>query len=1061
MPADAEHSGRLEPAPPANQTPLPGEGGAAPAAGSGTAAASGDAADAPGTTPRDPTSDSSSADRIRPIVAEIRQRLSELAERELTLRHREQELERELREARQAARLAAEQQTRGLQERLEARSAELDAQTVDLSVRATRLAQQEQRLAARERDVADAQKRLDGALEAIRARGDAFAQQREQDRRNLLHRISLVRQRETELERRMRLARDQVVRERAALEEQRSALRAQQAEFDARQQELESRRAELDQRLSAAQARAAEVERQRLELDAQRTELESRRFEIQQAARSVDEERKELTRQARQQSAATDALRRQRQELARQGDELIGRQRLLEQKNAEFDERMARLDQRHAQLEQKAADLHAETKRLEAGYAELQERREELEAQCRQAEEITRQAAARHEAALQFREELELREGEIRQTGLEVEVGRRELDDGLARLAAAQREFDERRATHDVHVARVREQLSEKARRLAAALRSPLGGPRRWWLRAALLSAAAAAVTFGWVWSRDPPRYQGDCELRVIRSARAVPRAAALHAAEIQIADLDLPPAARALWDAARQAGRVTVRASPDGMVRIALIADDGEQAASAAQAVAEDYRRRYVRDAPLLELPPLFVELAARRGPAQEERRALSDRQAALEQELSGLPDPGVQSAAAERLQQASEERLALAEQIRLLEARLSSLLEAPSPTGAIDERQLDQRLADDELLSEDEREFRASAVEYRAELCVALARVNEPSARLQKDIASAAAVVREQRALQPPVAVAEALERLQTELDRLASFLADADARRLAGQRRAEQLNVVEAVADLLTLQKSAADADADAAAELERSIREMERRVDALRGATDGGAREAVVAALLRGEMNNLVSSSAALILAARGVALAENFRLDALDRQIRGLRGRIQQRREQIRQQMQAEADQAARESAAREVAALRQESQAAQQRRDELLASIVDQLAHMRELDRAAARRSQLEAERHDNAERLKRLESELQRIDADLAAAELRRAGEPPDELVVQAPRITQVGGLHRARNAAILAAVAFVVTFGTLVLMLIRLPAARADETQRAIQALADAEST
>ncbi|TWT41707.1 Chromosome partition protein Smc [Phycisphaerae bacterium RAS1] len=992
------------------------------------------------------------ADRIRPIVNEIRERLAEVAQRELALRRREQELERELLAARQSARDAAEQQTRGLQERLEVRSAELDAQTIDLSVRATRLAQHEQRVAARERELADAQKRLDAALDAIRVRSDAIAQQREQDRRNLLHRIGLVRQRETELERRMRLARDQVVRERAALEEQRTALRTEQGELDELRRELESRRAELEQRLSATQSRAGEVERKALELEARRTELEARRFEIQQTVREVEDARQRLASEAQQQSAAADALRRERQSVGRRAEDLAGQQRLVEQKQAELETRAVRHEQRQAQLEQKAAGLHEETQRLEAGFAELEQRRGELEARFQQAEEVAKDAAARHDAAVAVREELDLREAEIRQSGLEVEVGRRELDGGLRQLATAQRDFDERRAAHDAQAARVRELLAEKAGRLAAALRSPLAGPRRWWLRSSLISATAAAAAFAILWASDPPLFEARADVRVALSSRTLQRAAALHAAEIQSAAPELPEDIRSRWTAALAAGRAGVTALPDGAARLTLAQTDGAQAAEIVRAVAQAHVERYGRDAPLLDLPPLYVELAARRAPARQEHAVLSARQSELREMIGSLPAAEDHRQAADRLEEAGAQRVALAEQIAALDARLAALLDAPPPSGTIDERQLEQRVTADEQLREDEREFRAAALEYRAEFTVALTRLKEPAAKVQKDLASAGAVVREQRGSQPPVPVAEALERLQTDIDKLTTLVASGDAELLKTQRLVEQMDVVQGVAELLTLQKSAADSAAATAAELERALREMERRVEGLRGATDGGAREVVIAAVLRGEMNNLVSSAAGLILAARGVGLSENFRLDALDRQIRGLRGRIQQRNEQLRQQMQAEADRAARDALAREAAAVRQDAQAAQQRRDELLTSLVGQLSRMRELDQAAAQRARLEAELADNEARFKRLTSELQRIDADLVTAEARRSGEPPDELFAEAPRVVQIGGVHRVRNATLGAAATFAATFAMLVLMLVRLPGGGRDEAQRAL---------
>ncbi|NUQ49364.1 MAG: hypothetical protein HUU27_05535, partial [Phycisphaerae bacterium] len=112
------------------------------------------------------------------------------------------------------------------------------------------------------------------------------------------------------------------------------------------------------------------------------------------------------------------------------------------------------------------------------------------------------------------------------------------------------------------------------------------------------------------------------------------------------------------------------------------------------------------------------------------------------------------------------------------------------------------------------------------------------------------------------------------------------------------------------------------------------------------------------------------------------------------------------------------------------------------RRDELLARLLENVAALHAVGQAAPERRVLEAElRRDDAE-IERLTAERQAL---LAATDEMAADAPPlDRITAAVHPPVMVSGLHRERNAAVAAGVAFAVVLGIGMLMVVRAPARR-----------------
>ncbi len=173
------------------------------------------------------------------------------------------------------------------------------------------------------------------------------------------------------------------------------------------------------------------------------------------------------------------------------------------------------------------------------------------------------------------------------------------------------------------------------------------------------------------------------------------------------------------------------------------------------------------------------------------------------------------------------------------------------------------------------------------------------------------------------------------------------------------------------------------------------------------------------LLQRGLSGVAEQVAILAEAAGAIDPAVNFRLDAHDRQLRGLRSRLRDRQERIRRVLQAEADRAARVERDGQERRLRAVIGASDDQRQALMDTLVANLRRLRELDQRHQELRGLSAELKAEDGAVARLTERLEQLEAE--RPELRR-----DVVTLVDSRYEQTTGRHRIRNAGLAGAATF-----------------------------------
>ncbi len=941
---------------------------------------------------------------VENIAAELQAALATLAAREQELQQREHAMEQKSRRLEQKTRAAARAEAGPNQEQLTAERTQLDALRRQLIVDGTRLRQ--------ERD------QLEWQGDRLRRRFEKW---------------------------------------RARIQGQRAALRQRGAALEAQEQELAKR--------------GAQAEQQAAQIAAERQQLERRQQEVHQTASEVETRGQKLSEQRRKlEERAQTAGERERQ-LARQTAELEARRRALRDEQAKAAEATQRLEKSEQQLQRGLAALDAGRQQLAQAEAELAQRRAATDEAARRTADAERAAQQHRDEALALREQSEARDAETRQAGLVLEVERQEAESRHAALERAEHAFDALRAEREANFTRVRHMLADRAAQLALAQRALLAAPRRWWLRSTAL-ATAAALGAAWLWlGQHPPLFRATEELWIrSESPTSLPadgRAswAAGVLAEHSRGWLDarllegeqVSDEVRRAWAGASASGRATMAADEAQMVlRLSVVGLRAEAAEELARAATTAYARRVNSVAEDARLPRYYRDFLLWRdelqGTLDESRR----RQTADQAALAELPQPEQRAqvvADADRLQaEVGIVGTTLTEQ----RATLATLLSAGAPPGAVDPNELEETLRQDSIYGEDQRELLAAGLKYRTELTVALLMATEPLKAMKQALAAYAGAVAEQRGLKPPAAVVQALEGCAGEVsaadERLATFVdqwrvwADAVQHAELARDGAEA-----AILELVQRQNEAAQAAHQFALDAQKSVANDSARLEQL-SAGSGGTREAVVAAVLRGHHTGWKAAVEKLGAAADRTALTGNVELETLDRQLRGLRTRLEQRRELVHERLQLEASRVAQERYAARLAETRGQVEELKRRREKLVSGLLGTLQQVRELDEAVRRHEELIGRLKYTTAQIARLESELATLEEKLADA--RRLGPKPDRVEVGRSMVAEVPQARR-RDAAIVGLGTAAATWVVCVLMLIKLPRRAAhDELARLLAA-------
>lgn len=987
-----------------------------------------------------------SIDAIRPMVAEIRSRLASIAAREIALQRREQELTQQLGELESAARISAAHELRDSRSRVEKRSDELNAQAIELVARAGRLQRAEAALAARESALEARRQEVDARSAELDSRELSEESRRNEQEAAVAKRAEALREKERELERRLVRARDEIVRQRTELQDQAIIAERRVAELEARTASLAAQDAELQRRIASLETDVGALEKRRADQEAARRELERRQHQAQQLSQQLDQQRQILADRQRDLDQRAQQMRKQREKFLQQVDELKNQQAAItEQRNA-ADQQARRLSDREQQIEAQAQRVAEDGRALDERERQLTKRADDLVAQQRELAERDAELQRARDELFTLRESVELRDAEARQTTLAVELERQDLVAQRALLERAHEDMAQTRAELETRRSDEIAELAARREALERAQRSVVAAPRRWLLRSMALSLAVGLLVWPMVSLWAPVAYVASASL-VVRASPDGPEQSAIRHAGVLADAGNL----RALATAENLDS--TLNAPADGVdldratvsrlgaeVLLELAGGNAGMLREFAERCAKRYientqnARRAVDPVRAAELSKGHEEFSRS---AAELQKHIGDARALL-----ALIPPSDRDAVLAETQALDAQRRELGDSLETARRELDDLLAGRRPEGVIDPSALTAALEFDVVYQEDRKELAEQIRRYRTELAVAMIAMIEPISNLRESAAELRALISEQRDLQPPAAVASVLEALAADVEAFEKFIAEGSSqwtqRRAALERdataRSVSADLEEALAQLVEHQQQAADLGRRVHSRVDELSQSLAQQIGRLTDESDGGTRAVVVAGLLRSHAATLLERGKTAGEAASAADPTTSFQLDACDRQLRGLRTRMQQRRDAMRQQLQLEADRHASESHAAAMERLRKQIAEAEAQREAAIQTLAMRLDELREMDEQEARRGAL-------SKQIELLSAEAVRVGGELARIEQKSldAEDPAGQRdVLEFSGVT----LRRTGLSAIsTGALAALLVFAACVLMVLRRP--------------------
>jgi chromosome segregation ATPase len=699
-------------------------------------------------------------------------------------------------------------------------------------------------------------------------------------------------------------------------------------------------------------------------------------------------------------------------------------------------------------LDSTAAELRAFERDLNALQESIEPlRRQALEAKeeaRRQRDETEEEAQRQREEAAALREQLETRDAESRQTALRVEVERQELEREQSLLATTRDELAQAREQAEQESERVQAAIRERVSQLRQAEQSLLAAPARWWLRSSVLAVLAAIPTFiGWL-AWDTPRYRSSATLLIDSQHGPATTVAAEHVARIlspgRIESVLRDPELTE-WSAALADRRISVTNSENQpAVELAVTAPDAAAARRLAQAAAEGYRHQ-VNSTPAEPRRASFAaDLTERRASVAGELADWQARRQASADVLENLADQPRRNECQAEVERLQADYVQVTQTLEAERQRLQSLRALDVPPADVTPDAYQQALSADAVYQEDLKELEAEARKYRAELAVAMARLVDPLASLRKATHSLATTLAEQKELRPPTKVMAVLEACVTQVETFDEESAEFSPAWQRRRQALEQWETEDGVVGLVRQQEAAANA-ADSFLERGRAlVRELDSHIESLSSEGSSGTREIVVTAALRADLEHLGAQIATLAEATAATNVTVNFRLDAHDRQLRGIRTRLQSRRDAICRQVDEQADHQSRTRHAEYLAELANTVTELEQQREDLLLGLAGKVEELRSLDEQLLEREGLETDVRQAESTIEQLTVQLSRLDDALEQA--RRGGPRPDRIRGPvAVRDEQVAGVHRFRNAGLAAAAIFATAWLISLLMILKNP--------------------
>ncbi len=747
-------------------------------------------------------------------------------------------------------------------------------------------------------------------------------------------------------------------------------------------------------------------------------------------------------------AAREQTLHEREQAVAARADELIQRENLLAQRDQEIAEQREHIKaqqreasavaERSAALEQRAGQVAENERRLIRVAAQVKQQGAALDQRVQEVADRERAVAERETELNRRRDELEQRAAETERQSLAVAEAKRSAADRATRVARDEQALSARAAAVEAREAELAQQLltlelreaewrSQMAEQAAAPIATPDSShdapqtaapvrratPVYWSWRTAVIVMLAASSAAAAVSLLAPPATRSSLAISIDTESRRPSRALTEHAVMLE-------GAARAQPNPHLSDVGVLVDVDQRRLM-LAATGLDPNATSAFLQRVAKSYVAEVNATAPTPQLPPAHDDLTLRRLAVQEEIERLAAEAAGLDSALAALPTVERRAELSSLVTALRSDREILAERITELRDVLAAT-RAQRVFGVVDDDDLAAALAEDPVYQQDQAEFAEAARQYQQHVGVAMLMWDEPLTALAAALTELRAVVREQHELQPPVGVAVVLEDVDAFAAEYQDVVTAAVSTLPEWRERLETIRADEEIVALVELHNELIDAVrrltdegtafADAAAARAAGMLEQDEQ----------GTRQVVVAALLRNEAQVLQSKVELAAAATRVINFADNVELDAANRQIRGLRGRLNRRSAFVRGQLQAAADAEAQQIHDEQLAAQRDELMAAEDEREQLVVDLADKLDELRALDVELSERRALEAERLVAQGAATRLKDQLEAIDAQLA--ELARAATLPDRaaIVTPTPRHERLGEDLRPQWAAVAA---------------------------------------
>lgn len=944
-------------------------------------------------------------DELESRAVELDARAAQLAAAEQALLRERTVLEQRLRAGESAADTLGQQRRELAEEttRLAQMHADLAARAAELDARAAQLATVEQSLDEERAALARQLQASAAAAAALEHQREALTDQT----------VSLAR------------ARDELTRRAAELD-------TRAAQLDTTARGLDEERAALERRRCADESAAAEVERRRSELAEDATRLAQARSELAARAAEIERQRDELAAASARIEAERGARTDDSARLQQERDELAGALASVNEERAALAARAGELDQRQSELDRACAALAADRADIARQRERLRQVEHTLAAQrARLDDERGRSAASCAE--------LETERARVAGEWQQLEVATQALEEDRARLANERRGLES--AQRDLETARAALAAPVEAGPAVA----PRAAPRLSLARRTVVAAGVAALcALAW-FSTHPAQSRASMRLRIDSAPASVADVTARHARQLcdpRLLDgAAVAPELAAAWRTACAAARVAVTAAPDEPVLwlsvTAARADDAEQLVRAAVAAHTVRAASGAGDGPL---PAEYQALLRRHAELESALQELQAQESAARAAATTAPALTSRTPLITAADDLETELGALTTALDEQRAALAVLVATEVPRGEVDPAAVERALADDTIHREDRAEFQAVALEYRRELGVAMLLLTDPAKVLQKTLADFAATLAEQRSLDPPPQIVAVLEACATAIDEAQAKLAPFVGQWQNWTDTVQGLDVSADVVQLVTQQNVVADAARQAAETAGALLQQIGAQIETV-DQSQGGTREVVVAAVLRGEQSGLKSAVDAFTTAAAKIAVSGNFELDARDRKLRGLRARLSSRRDTLQQQLQMEADRAAGETHVARVQTAREAVRQLERRREEVVASLVVTLRQLRNLDDATRARIDAEAVAQRRATEIEWHTARLRELEQELVDAQPQETG---PELVTSDEPVIAARAPGRVRNSALAAGAGFVATWLIGALLTVRMPGRR-----------------